>query len=149
LDCFCSPRRTPLTTLLNRSQAFTSFLTRISPTRVKQTTKLVSSDSHSNTANVKTTFVCDIVPLEKDDLVICDKKGSSAAGFLRGRLALVTRVSSNVRLVSAAPARGDRDKIPNLLCELTQDNYWKGEPPKHEPRERKQRAFWAGRFGFV
>jgi nonsense-mediated mRNA decay protein 3 len=107
--------------------AFSSFCARISPTRVRQTRKLVSSDNHSNTANVKTTFVCDIVPLEKDDLVLCDKNGSSAAGFLRGRIALVSRVSSNVRLVSAAPSRDQHDKIPNLLCELSQDNYWKGE----------------------
>ena len=57
------------------------------PTRIKHTQKLVSADSHSNTANIKHTYSCDIVPLEKNDLVICDKKGSGGGmGALKGRL---------------------------------------------------------------
>jgi len=41
--------------------AFASFLSRICPVRTKATRKLVSTDNHSNTANVKHTFVCDMV----------------------------------------------------------------------------------------
>ena len=44
---------------------FTNFLARILPTRTKHTQKLVSADSHSNTANIKHTYSCDIVPIER------------------------------------------------------------------------------------
>ncbi len=111
---------------LHDAQGFASFLGRIAPTRVKQTRKLVSTDNHSNSANIKTTFVCDLVPLEKDDLVICDKRApGGGGGFLRGRLGLVTKVSSTVKMISASPGRDS--KIEDISCELGHEAYWKGE----------------------
>ena len=55
--------------------------------RIKTTQKLVSTDVKSNTANVKHTVACDVVPLCRDDLLIVDKRVSSGGGGGAGHLA--------------------------------------------------------------
>ena len=107
------------------ASSFTSFLSRILPTRIKHTQKLVSADSHSNTANIKHTYSCDIVPLEKNDLIVCDKKAGGGMGVLKGRLCLCTKVSSNVRIVSTNPARDAKEE--DVTTDIPQDAYWRNE----------------------
>ena len=66
------------------------------------------------------------MPLEKNDLVICDKKGSGGGmGALKGRLCLCTKVSSNVRIISTAPSRSAKGE--DITSEIPQEAYWRNE----------------------
>jgi hypothetical protein len=92
--------------------------------RVRTTTKLVSTDNHSNTANVKHTIACDLVPLCRDDLVAIHRSAKKAK--LAGRLALVARVApGSIQLVDAAPKR--RNAMIDSQMELSADTYYRNE----------------------
>ena len=90
---------------ISEARLFVSSLTKIAPMRVITTKKLVSTDEQNNSANIKNTTTCEMVPLATEDLVILSKfaKGG-AAGNLKGRLALVTKLNSSIHFVSAAPS---------------------------------------------
>ena len=111
------------------AQQFASYLSRISPLKSKTTKKMVSEDIRNNTANMKWTISADVVPLCRDDLVLCCKGmgggggGGSMIGKLEGRLALVTKVTSCVHLVDATPVRG---MLQDAFADLHPDKYWKG-----------------------
>ena len=105
----------------HHAQAFTAFLQRVAPMRVKTSQKLVSADVKNNTANMKYTTTCDMVPLCRDDLTLIHK---SAKGKLAGRLALVTKVSSSIRLMDASPKR---QNIESSQMDLSADAYNKNE----------------------
>lgn len=104
------------------AQTFTNFLQRIAAMRIQRTTKMVSADNHSNTANMKTTFMAQMVPLCRDDLVLIHKKASGSK--LAGSLALVTKVSSTIQFVGASPKR---TIVSDSLMELSADQYYKTE----------------------
>ena len=87
---------------LPQAQHFAHFLARLAPIKIKTSTKLVSTDVKSNTANIKHTLTCDVVPLCRDDLVLVQKESRSLLG---GRLALVTKVASLVHFLDASPKR--------------------------------------------
>jgi len=103
------------------AQTFAGFLQRAAPMRVKTTKKLVSADSHSNTANLKYTITCDLVPFCREDLLLIHK---SAKGKLSGRLALVTKVSSGIHLMDASPKR---ENLADSQMELSPEAYYKYE----------------------
>jgi len=112
---------------LDKAQSFASFIAKAVPMRIKISSKLVSTDVKNNTANIKTTVVCDMVPICKDDLVVCDKRSKDGgAGTLCGKLALVTKVSSVVHLMDACPTRGCR-RIHDIQAELVPEKYWRNE----------------------
>ena len=109
------------------AHSFSSFLSTIYPLKVHKNQKLVSEDSKNNSANIKHTIVCDMVPLNRYDLIICDKRAAKegcSAGRLNGRMCLVNKVSSSLQLVDAAPARTE---IQNCFTHVPQEKYWKGE----------------------
>jgi nonsense-mediated mRNA decay protein 3 len=93
--------------------------------RLKTSQKMVSEDNHSNTANVRHTVICDMVPLCRDDLILVHKQ---SRGLLSGRLALVTKVSSQIHLVDASPKRTELD-----MTSLHQDGYYKAGGDKAYP----------------
>jgi nonsense-mediated mRNA decay protein 3 len=105
---------------LNDAQTFSSYLSRVAPMRIKTTKKLVSTDVKSNTANLKHTVSCDMVPVCRDDLILIHKRASSHA--LAGRLALVTKMSSVVHLVDASPKR---TMLQKSVGDLSSDTYYK------------------------
>lgn len=105
---------------LMHAQTFSSYLARIAPMRIKTTKKLVSTDVKNNTANLKHTVTCDMVPLCRDDLIMVHK---SAKGILSGRLCLVTKVSSVVHLVDASPKRSP--VMDGALAEVAPETYYK------------------------
>mmetsp|Transcript_38507 Transcript_38507/g.57723 ORF Transcript_38507/g.57723 Transcript_38507/m.57723 type:complete len:656 (-) Transcript_38507:293-2260(-) len=116
---------------LPHAQMLSSFVARIVPMKIKTSKKLVSEDVKNNTANVKHTVTCDLVPLCRDDLVIADKaatKGGGGAGRLSGRLCLVTKVSSNVHFVDASPMRGG--DVTDCFADLPPEKYWKAGAEK-------------------
>lgn len=109
------------------AQQFTHYIAKVAPMKTKTTSKMVSEDVKNNTANVKHTTVCDLVPICRDDLVICDKnaaKDGCGAGKLSGRMCIVHRVSSIVQFVDAAPSR---NSIADAFSDLNPEKYWKGE----------------------
>ena len=114
---------------LMHARLFSSYLARIAPMRIKTTQKLVSTDVKSNTANVKHTVACDVVPLCRDDLVVVDKRvssgGGGGAGHLAGRLCLVDRMSSVIRLVDASPTRNA--PMDRCVVDIHPEKYWRGD----------------------
>ncbi len=112
---------------IDKARYFTQYLAKAAPMRSKMTQSLVSEDVKNNTANVKTTIVCDMVPLVRDDLIVVHKR-ARGVGSLTGRLCLVLKVSSVVHLVDASPARdaGISDRFSDLHAE----SYWKGGEEK-------------------
>ena len=106
---------------LAHAQQFASFLQRVGPMRVKTSQKLVSTDVKSNTANIKHTVSCDLVPMCRDDLVLISKGTKGAR--LAGRLALVRHVKSVLTLMDASPRRDEKE----LHMDLGAENYYKNE----------------------
>ena len=109
------------------AQAFSSFLAHITPMKVKTTQKLVSEDIRNNTAHVKHTTICDMVPLCRDDLIMCDKRATKdgcAVGRLSGRICIVNKVSGLIQLVDACPSRNGIDLA---FADLHPEKYWRGE----------------------
>lgn len=111
---------------LVHAQTFSSYIARIAPMRIKTTKKLVSTDVKSNTANVKYTVACDMVPLVRDDLVMVHKGASLK---LSGRICLVTKMSSTVHLVDASPRRSDT--VDGAMADLAPETYYKSGGEKH------------------
>lgn len=103
------------------AQTFVSYLQRIAPMRIKTTKKLVSQDVKNNTANMKHTIICDLVPLCKDDLVLIHK---SAKAKLAGRLVLVTKLASVIHFIDASPKR---ENMADSMMELSAETYYKYE----------------------
>ncbi|RHY12317.1 hypothetical protein DYB25_012907 [Aphanomyces astaci] len=97
----------------NSAERFAQFLSQHVPTRSKSARKLISSDNHNNTANVKLTVHVELAPICKDDLVIVDKRLAQLCG---SNLVLVTRVTTQVHILD--PLTGRRAEIPS-------DRYWK------------------------
>lgn len=110
---------------LSEAQAFSSYLARVAPLRVKTTKKLVSADVKNNTANLKTTVTCDLVPLCRDDLIMIHK---SAKGIISGRLALISKVSSVLHLIDASPDRSPT--MDGAVAELAPETYYKAGAEK-------------------
>lgn len=100
---------------------FSSYLQRAAPMRIRATKKLVSEDFKNNTAHMKHTVVCDLVPFCRDDLLLIHK---SAKGKLTGRLALVAKVSSAIHLIDASPKR---ENLADSQMELSPETYYKNE----------------------
>ena len=112
---------------LNDAHSFAAFMTSVYPMKVSRAQKLVSEDFKNNTANIKYTTVCDMVHLNRHDLIVCDKRAAKegcSAGRLNGRLCLVNKVSGTLQLVDAAPPRSG---IEECMYDLHPEKYWKGE----------------------
>ena len=87
---------------LAHAQTFVTYLQSILPIRVKTSTKLVSTDNHSNTAHIKHTLTTDIVPLLPRDLLLTHK--ATPKESLAGKLALVLQIGSGtIQLHDASP----------------------------------------------
>ena len=102
---------------LPHAQQFARFLSRLAPMRIKTTQKMVSEDVKNNTANMKYTLACEMVPFCRDDLILIHKHHS---GMCSGRLGLVEKVSSLIHIIDASPSRKTLDKL-----ELHPDQYYK------------------------
>jgi nonsense-mediated mRNA decay protein 3 len=66
----------------HKSQAlsFADFIKTALPAKVKQSKQLVSLDDHSNTINYKYSFMIELAPVCKDDLIVLDKETSKSLG---------------------------------------------------------------------
>lgn len=112
---------------VDKSRRFTQYLAKAAPMKTKTTQSMVSEDKTNNTANIKTTTACDMVPFCRDDLIVVEKR-AKGAGNLSGRLCLVLKMSSVVHLVDASPAR---DSAISTRCkDIHAEAYWKGGEDK-------------------
>ena len=84
----------------NRSHAIrmVDFLNSVVPIRHRNDKSLISHDTHSNTYNYRYTFMVEIVPVCKDDLLLLPPKVCTAYGNF-GPLTLCTRVNNAFQLL--------------------------------------------------
>ena len=80
----------------NYAKKFTDFIHSQAPCQVKESKQLISSDFKSNTYNYKYTYIVEIIPICKDDLIILPPK-ISVSGL--GKVLLCTRVTTQVHVI--------------------------------------------------
>ena len=67
--------------------------------RFKTSSKLISEDNHNNTANIKVTFLVEIAPVCKDDLVIIPKELALHYKFSdNSNVAILSKVTSQIHI---------------------------------------------------
>ncbi|KAF7330948.1 60S ribosomal export protein NMD3 [Mycena venus] len=74
------------------------FLSSVVPVRSKSSEQLLSSDTHTNTANYKFTYSVEIAPICKDDLVCIPPKQARAMSNMN-QLAVCVRVGNSLQLL--------------------------------------------------
>ncbi|KAF9005414.1 RNA binding protein [Cyathus striatus] len=77
------------------------FLASVVPVRSKASEQLISSDTHTNTANFKYTYSVEISPICKDDLVVLPKALARSLGNIN-QLTICTRVNNTIQLLDPA-----------------------------------------------
>ncbi|CAK4684206.1 unnamed protein product [Aphanomyces euteiches] len=97
----------------NSAERFTQFIGQHVPVRSKSARKLVSTDNHNNTANVKLTIAAEVAPICKDDIIVLDKRMAQLVG---SSLVLVSRVTTQIHILDPLTAR---------RAEITSEKYWK------------------------
>lgn len=75
------------------------FIQKVIPCKYSTSQQLISHDSRSNVYNYKYTFVVDIVPICKEDIICLPLATSKALGNI-GRLCICTRVTHNIYLIN-------------------------------------------------
>ena len=83
--------------------------------RSKTSEQLLSTDTHSNTANFKFTFSVEIAPICKDDLVCIPPKQARSLGNI-SPLTVCTRVGNSIHLL---------DPQTLQFCDVTSLVYWR------------------------
>ncbi|PPQ69215.1 hypothetical protein CVT24_000012 [Panaeolus cyanescens] len=91
------------------------FLSSVAPIKSKSSEQLLSSDTHSNTANFKYTYSVEIVPICKDDLVCLPLKQARSLSNINP-LTVCTRVGNSLQLV---------DPQTLQACEIPAHIYWR------------------------
>jgi len=72
--------------------------------RTKSARKLISSDNHNNTANVKLTIVVEIAPICKDDLLVLPKRSAQQCS-ITSEIVLVSRVTTQIHILDPVTCR--------------------------------------------
>jgi nonsense-mediated mRNA decay protein 3 len=91
------------------------FLAGVVPVRSKGSEQLLSTDTHSGTANYKFTYSVEIVPICKDDLVCIPPKQARQLSNI-SPLTICTRVGNSFQLLDPATLQ---------TCEISAHIYWR------------------------
>ncbi|KAF9530278.1 NMD3 family-domain-containing protein [Crepidotus variabilis] len=91
------------------------FLNSVAPIRSKSSEQLLSSDTHSNTANFKYTYSVEIVPICKDDLVCIPLKQARSLSNI-SPLTVCVRVGNSIQLIDPQSLQS---------CEIPAQIYWR------------------------
>ncbi|KAG6827590.1 hypothetical protein H0H92_011213 [Tricholoma furcatifolium] len=91
------------------------FLQGVVPIRSKSSEQIISSDTHSNTANFKFTYSVEITPICKDDLVCIPPKQARQMGNI-SPLTICTRVGNSIQLLDPSTLQS---------CDITAPVYWR------------------------
>lgn len=81
----------------------------------KSSEQIISSDTHSNTANFKFTYSVEIIPICKDDLVLIPPKQAKSLSNI-SPLTICTRVGNSVHLIDPSTLQ---------YCDITSNIYWR------------------------
>jgi nonsense-mediated mRNA decay protein 3 len=100
----------------NKSQALTlaDFIKSNIPSKVKQSKQLVSHDQNSNIVNYKYTFMIEMAPVSKEDLIVLDKETSKDMGGI-GPVLLCYKMSSRIHLL---------DPLTFNTYDFDSNSYW-------------------------
>lgn len=103
----------------NKSQALalSDFIRTNLPAKVKQSRQLISHDQNSNIFNYKYTFMIEIAPVCKEDLIVLDKETSKELGGA-GPVMLCYKLSSRMHLI---------DPLTFQTYEFDGNTYWRHE----------------------
>ncbi|KAF8587213.1 NMD3-domain-containing protein [Ramaria rubella] len=93
----------------------TELLAGVVPVRTKSSEQLLSTDTHSNTANYKFTYSVEIVPVCKDDLVCLPLKQARGLGNI-SQLTVCTRVGNSLHLMDPSTLQS---------CDIPAPVYWR------------------------
>ncbi|KAG6848663.1 hypothetical protein H0H93_015061 [Arthromyces matolae] len=91
------------------------FLQGVVPVRSKSSEQIISSDTHTNTANFKYTYSVEILPICKDDLVCIPPKQARSMGNISS-LTICTRVGNSIHLLDPQTLQS---------CDITANVYWR------------------------
>ncbi|TFK25293.1 RNA binding protein [Coprinopsis marcescibilis] len=91
------------------------FLTGVVPIRSKSSEQLLSSDTHTSTANFKYSYSVEIVPVCKDDLVCIPPRQAKTFSNINP-LTICTRVGASLQLLDPATLQ---------TCEVSASVYWR------------------------
>ncbi|KAF7301145.1 60S ribosomal export protein NMD3 [Mycena indigotica] len=91
------------------------FLTSVVPVRSKSSEQLLSSDTHSNTANYKFTYSVEIAPVCKDDLVCIPSKLARSMSNIHP-LTICTRIGNSLQLL---------DPTTLQIADVSTTSYWR------------------------
>lgn len=91
------------------------FLGSVVPIRSKASEQLISSDTHTNTANFKYTYSVEIVPICKDDLVCIPLKQARQLSNI-SPLTVCVRVGNSIQLLDPATLQS---------CDIPSQLYWR------------------------
>ncbi|GJE85200.1 60S ribosomal export protein NMD3 [Phanerochaete sordida] len=107
LDFFYSSR--------NHAVKMVEFLASVVPIRSKTSEQLLSSDTHSGTANFKYTYSVEIIPICKDDLVCIPPKMAKQMANINP-LTICSRVGNSLHFLDPSTLQS---------CEITSPIYWR------------------------
>jgi len=99
----------------SKSSRFMSFLEGVTPIRSKSSKKLISMDDKCNVANYKYTFLIEICPLCKDDMLYLPKSLARKIGNI-SRLVLVKNITCWIHVI---------DPISGQTASFDADQYWR------------------------
>ncbi|KAF5378750.1 hypothetical protein D9615_006979 [Tricholomella constricta] len=91
------------------------FLQGVVPIRSKSSEQIISSDTHTSTANFKYTYSVEIIPICKDDLVCIPPKQARHLSNI-SPLTICTRVGNSVHLLDPSTLQ---------YCDITSSAYWR------------------------
>ncbi|KAF8888621.1 NMD3-domain-containing protein [Infundibulicybe gibba] len=107
LDFFYSQR--------NHAIKMVEFLSSVVPIRSKSSEQLLSSDTHTNTANYKFTYSVEIIPICKDDLVCIPPKQAKQLSNINP-LTICVRVGNSIQFLDPSTLQS---------CDLPAPVYWR------------------------
>ncbi|EIW54635.1 NMD3-domain-containing protein [Trametes versicolor FP-101664 SS1] len=99
----------------SHAQKMVEFLAGVVPVRSKASEQLLSTDTHTNTANFKYTYSVEIIPVCKDDLVCIPPKLARQQSNI-SPLAICVRVGNSLHLLDPSTLQ---------VCEVTAPVYWR------------------------
>jgi len=101
----------------NKAVRFMDFLESVVPIKSHNSKKLVTADDHSNTYDFKYSYIIEIAPVCKDDVVVIPSKLAQNLGDI-SRVCLVNRISNWIHLV---------DPFSCQTAQMDPSKYWKYE----------------------
>lgn len=101
----------------SHANAFSDFVHSILPVKVKDSKRLVSHDQWSNLYNYKYSYMLEIAPVCKDDLIIFNQEEMKEFGGI-GPVMLCYKTSTNVHLI---------DPLTFEVIDFDENTYWRHE----------------------